>query len=140
MLCIIMRRKTRRNHGDAIGTESRMNDETFKLRRKVMSFVYDAKNLLERSGKSLPRIKVRITDGQEHHFDGEVGMAYLNNLDIYIPKHSFKYTDNEIRGIVFHEIVHAATGFRHDQSCKLMHTNMQTMTNGQMDKLFVKYF
>ena len=51
---------------------NKMNDATYKLRRNVMSVIYDAKN----RGFKLPRIEVRIVSGG----DSEVcGYATLGN-------------------------------------------------------------
>jgi|TARA_R110001606_G_C15300503_1_gene642525 hypothetical protein len=112
---------------------NKMNDATYKLRRNVMSVIYDAKN----RGFKLPRIEVRIVSGG----DSEVcGYATLGNNVIHISeRYSMQHTDT-LTGLVLHEIVHAVTGFMHDDDCYLMNPYLTSFPDLEKTwKCFDKY-
>lgn len=111
-------------------TNLKMNDEVYALRRKVIGFIYEAKALFP----ALPRIEVRVTEDDPRI----LGLATLGGCVIWITE---RMTCN--REVVFHEIVHAAFGFRHDEKCPLMSSacdlNKPEMPKEQVEKLFLKY-
>ena len=118
----------------------KMDNATYALRRRVIDIIYEAKNELRAHGLQLPRIEVRIVDT-----DPSVtacGYAYLGANVVHIAtKWATNGTAAELYHIVLHEIVHAATGFRHDENCYLMHPNLRS--NPQPEKsmaAFIKYF
>lgn len=117
----------------------KMNDDTYKLRRAVIDFIYEAKRHVE-----LPRIEVRITEPNKGSHSNVLGLAYLNANVIYIPTNLIKNgrLKNYFREVVAHEIVHAVTGFRHDEKCPLMSPSIgqKPMSESEMWKHFVKYF
>lgn len=120
------------------GSIKKMDDATYTQRRKVMDFVYEAKNLLRSEGIALPRIAVRITDAGNCE-SNYAGVAGLNTKEIYIPTRTLNKW--YLRQVVLHEIVHAVTGFMHDDKCPLMHTYIQPgHTQEEIDKKFVSYF
>ena len=90
-----------------------MNKETYSLRRKVINLIYEVKN----SGVNLPRIEVRIGEARNHNV---LGVAKLSKKQIWITKRAVDMSQDALRNIVFHEIVHAVTGFGHDDKCPLM--------------------
>jgi hypothetical protein len=98
----------------------------------VMEFIYEAKDLVP----TLPRIDVRITDCDRHNV---LGTARMNDCIVWIPASTLKMSKNDARQIVFHEILHAAYGVEHVDSCPLMGPYFKKMTKSQAEKLFVKY-
>lgn len=117
-----------------------MNDETYALRRLVMDVIYEAKKKLRAEGINLPRIDVRVTEKDAK----AVGWAYLNQNIIYIPMQLFtcKNRNKHFKSVVLHEIVHAVTGFRHDDKCPLMCAGLHPtpLTEKVMWAAFMKYF
>jgi hypothetical protein len=110
---------------------NKMNSDTYAMRRKVMDIIYEVKN----KGYNIPRIEVRIVK------DGDVnacGYAYLSENIVHINE---RYIDDvRLREIVLHEIVHAVTGFEHDNSCYLMCESIPLIQDDeQMWKCFDKY-
>ncbi len=89
---------------------------------------------------NLPRIEVRIVDR------GCVtwcGYAYLKSNCIFIKEHTCNYKPDALRHVVLHEIVHAVTGFRHDEACPLMkakHDPRHPQSKESAYKNFKKYF
>lgn len=131
----------RKNLNCSMGKNLKMNDDVYALRTEVMGYIYDAKNLLRANGINLPRVTVRITDN-----DGDttraIGMARLNDDIIWISKDALTKHKSSLREVVYHEIVHAVTGFDHDDKCKLMSPccNIKPLTKELADELFLKYF
>ena len=97
-----------------------MNDNTYSLRRKVINLIYEIKN----SGVSLPRIEVRIGEARKKNL---LGVAILKDCKIWITDDAINMGDDALRNVVFHEIVHAVTGFGHDEKCPLMCSTLGKM-------------
>ena len=89
-----------------------MNDKTYELRSKVINIIREANS----KGFNLPRIEVRIVTGGK---ENNCGYAYLKKNIIHI--HDKYVNDSRLKHIVLHEVVHAVTGFEHDNKCPLMH-------------------
>ena len=123
-------------HGYA--KNKKMNDDVYALRRKVIEVIYEAKAKLKAEGKQMPRIDVRITD-VDHK---ALGWAYIGLNMVYIPEQLFTSRKKYFKEVVLHEIVHAVTGFRHDDKCPLMSPSVKAkpMTEAAMWKHFLKYF
>lgn len=118
----------------------RMNDETYALRRRAIDIIYGLKDELRVIGKDLPRIEVRIVDTEPSVT--ACAYAYLGQNIVHISTKWAKHgTEEEFYHIVLHEIVHAVTGFRHDDNCYLMHPNLpiNPMPNKSLEA-FIKYF
>ena len=108
-----------------------MNPETYKLRRKVIDLVYEAKRI---SAVELPRIDVRITDCNR---EGTLGTARMGDRIVWIPATS---TDrDDLRHIVFHEILHAVFGQPHVKGCPLMDAHISKVPTSEIDRLFRHY-
>lgn len=90
-----------------------MNDNTYKMRRQVINMLYEIKKEI----KDLPRIEVRIGEARNHNV---LGVAKLSRNQIWITKRAVDMSEDALRNIVFHEVVHAVTGFGHDDKCPLM--------------------
>ena len=110
-----------------------MDQDVYQLRKKVMNVIYEVK----RNGYKIPRVEVRIVeDGQED----VMGYAYLNENIVHI-KREYTNCENRLVHLVLHEIVHACTGFGHDENCYLMRPVIPMNVNLKNSwKAFSKYF
>lgn len=109
----------------------RMNSDVYRLRRRVMAMIYEAKKLVP----SLPRITVRITD--DHHTT--LAMATLKRDFIEVSERAITCSDFDLRTIVYHELVHAVYGFHHDEACPLMRSIHKPLSIELVQSLFLKY-
>ena len=108
----------------------KMNGEVYKLRKNVMSFIYEAKKLTD-----LPRIDVRITENHDHI----LGSARMKDNIIWITSDTSQSDSDFLRVIVYHEILHAVYGVNHDDNCPLMNPAPKTMNKAKCNKLFKNY-
>lgn len=92
----------------------RMGSETYQLRRNVINIIYGIK----RMGYNIPRIEVRIVQKKES--TNIMGYAYLNQNIVHIDQYWAEANQDRLVHLVLHEIVHAVTGFGHDDDCYLM--------------------
>ena len=99
-----------------------MNKNTYSLRWKVINLIYEVKN----SGVSLPRIEVRIGEPRKQNL---LGCAALKDNKIWITDDAINMGEDALRNVVFHEIVHAVTGFGHDEKCPLMCSALGKLLN-----------
>ena len=95
----------------------KMNDITYKKRRRVIDLIYEVKKEI----KDLPRIEVRIGEARKKNV---LGVAMLKDCKIWITDDAINMGDDALRNVVFHEIVHAVTGLGHDDKCPLMKPNL----------------
>ena len=102
----------------------KMNDEVYQLRRKVINMIYEVKNKI----KSLPRIDVRIGT---HSCDRILAVAKLKKNIIWVTEDAIKQGEDQLRNTVYHELVHAVTGFGHDEKCPLMESKANHTLNKQ---------
>ena len=110
---------------------NRMNSDTYQLRRKVIDIIYEIKS----KGYNIPRIEVRIVSGGENNI---CGYAYLSENIVHINEMYINHP--MLRDLVLHEVVHAVTGFGHDDNCYLMQTYMPIKHDEElMWKCFDKY-
>ena len=130
-----VRHFNKQNKAKGYAKNKKMNDETYALRRKVIEVIYEAKKRV-----SLPRIDVRITD-VDHK---ALGWAYIGQDIVYMPEQMFTNPrfKTYFKEVVLHEIVHAVTGFEHDDKCPLMSPSIgaKPMTETEMWMHFEKYF
>jgi len=128
----------RKNMTTAYGTNLKMNDETYKLRREVIEIIYQAKNLCRSNGIDLPRIDVRIADMSQSR---ALGVGRLRNNIIWISTKALTTYKAHLRDVVYHEIIHAVTGFGHDNKCPLMAPciEIKPLTDDVANKLFIHY-
>ena len=101
-----------------------MDNRVYQLRRKVIDMIYEVKNEI----KSLPRIDVRIG---EHNCNKTLGVARLKDNIVWITETAINQGEDRLRNTVYHEIVHAVTGFGHDESCPLMESKANHVLNKQ---------
>jgi hypothetical protein len=109
-----------------------MNSDVYKLRSRVIGFIYEAKKLVP----DLPRITVRITTNH----DTTLACAQVGKNIIWVSERAVKDSDFDLRTIVFHEIVHTAFKFKgHDEKCPLMRSIHKPLSKKQCEKLLIKY-
>lgn len=109
-----------------------MDDDTYKLRSRVMSFIYEAKEVVD-----LPRIDVRITEPT----DGLRGEATLGGNTIWVgANHARDMTDRNLRTTVYHEILHAVLALEHEDGCPLLGNPSKPLPKSVADDLLEKYF
>jgi len=128
--------KVRTTRADA--NNKTMNNETYMERANVMQYIYNAKHLLRSIGVNMPRIRVRISSKVAY-----LGQAQLSANNIWINADYMKGFDKVMQQIVFHELVHTLTGFKHDNDCKLMKPTINpndVMPISELNKLFLGYF
>lgn len=115
-------------HGQSYGNNRDMNNDTYKLRRMVMDYIYRAKKLL---GGDMPRVEVRIVD-----FSPEAvrrGVAGLGAMGGHIVWFSGKFLEvtledpkwkNYLQELVYHELLHALYAVPHIESSPLMSSRL----------------
>ena len=91
----------------------KMDNEVYKNRRKVLDFIYELKN----EGFKLPRIDVRIGTSQKCNV---LGKARLKDNIIWITQEAINNGSNELRSVVYHELLHAIYGCNHVKGCPIM--------------------
>mgnify|MGYP003539848152 CR=1 FL=1 len=112
--------------------DKKMTDGVFALRRKVMTMIYEARELVP----NLPRVEVRIVESDSN----VLGVATFKGLHISITETSFMYSEEMLRHVVFHELVHTLFKVGHDEKCLLMKSVINTpATKEEAAKLFKKY-
>ena len=111
-----------------------MNDNTYKMRRQVINMLYEIKKEI----KNFPRIEVRIGEARNHNV---LGVAQLKDKKIWITKRAVDMSEDALRNIVYHEVVHAVTGFGHDDLCPLMKPTLDgyLLNKNQCMKYLKKY-
>ena len=100
----------------------KMNNEVYSLRRKVINMIYEVKNHIE----DLPRVEVRIGEAR---CENVLGLAMRGKCQLWITKKAIDMSEDALRNIVYHELVHAIFGFRHDDKCPLMQPTLKTILN-----------
>jgi hypothetical protein len=124
----------RRNMKVAQIKNHKMNDLVYKKRRQVMNLIYEVK----KEFLSFPRIEVRIGEARDHNV---LGVAKLSKKQIWITDRALNMSQDALRNIVYHEIVHAVTGFGHDDMCPLMKPSLDgyLLNKKQCMKYLKKY-
>ena len=134
-------RKPRRHYNCEMGKNLKMNDEVYALRREVMNYVYEAKNLLRGIGVDMPRVDVRITDNTGSYGQA-AGMGGMQRNIIWISTMCLNKWNKHVKQVVFHELLHALEGIMHDESCPLMksHFDHKPLSEKVLVENFLKYF
>jgi hypothetical protein len=112
----------------------KMNDLVYKKRRQIINLIYEVK----KEFLSFPRIEVRIGEARDHNV---LGVAKLSKKQIWITDRALNMSQDALRNIVYHEIVHAVTGFGHDDKCPLMKPSLDgyLLNKKQCMKYLKKY-
>jgi len=134
-------RKSRKALNCEMGKNLKMNDEVYTMRREVMNYIYDAKNLLRANGVQMPRIEVRITDNSGERGQA-AGMGRMGCNIVWISTMCLRKYSKHVRQVTFHEILHAVLATQHDDNCPLMKPffDMKPLSDAEVDKHFLKYF
>jgi hypothetical protein len=136
----------------AFGRERDMNPETYELRRQVMGYIYEAKNLLKKTlNYDLPRQRIRIIDidpkvfiANEGRYEPSsmLGCATYGGNDIYIPARTITEGFN-VKKTTYHEILHSAFCVGHDNNSLLMsgvwNPAGQKLSSEELDRLFIEH-
>lgn len=96
-----------------------------------MGFIYEAKEI----APDLPRIEIRIT---EDH-DKTLAYAFLKKNIIRVSFRAITDDAFDLRTIVFHEILHAVYGIKHDEGCLLMRAVHSPLSRATATRLFKSY-
>jgi hypothetical protein len=108
-----------------------MDDEVYKLRRAVMVHIYEARDLVP----GLPRVDVRITDNN----GGILGVARMSGLHIWVPEKAITDPSIDLRGVVFHELLHAIYGIEHHDGDPLMSPTANKLSREEAERCFVRW-
>ncbi len=113
-----------------------MNDNTYALRRKVMTVIYKAKN----KGFDLPRVEVRVVKDTK----GACAYAYRGKCIVHVDEKylSPKY-DWMLTRLILHELGHAIFGLSRVIGCRLMDCKMrwdESFEDKEAWELFAKYY
>jgi len=113
----------------------KMDNEVYKNRRKVLDFIYELKN----EGFKLPRIDVRIGTSQKCNV---LGKARLKDNIIWITQEAINNGSNELRSVVYHELLHAIYGCNHVKGCPIMSAVQPDVVanKSQSIEIFKKYY
>tara|TARA_R100001463_G_scaffold11755_3_gene32795 strand:+ start:8904 stop:9551 length:648 start_codon:yes stop_codon:yes gene_type:complete len=128
-----MSKKSLKNKTAYGGKMLKMDDNVYALRRKVMDVLYDIKS----RGYNIPRIEVRIVDGNTD----ACAYAYLGQNIAHFNKKYVGYKN--LTQIVLHEVVHATFGVGEVIGCKLMHCSKfweNKVSESESWKLFDMYY
>ena len=113
----------------------KMDNEVYKNRRKVLDFIYELKN----EGFKLPRIDVRIGTSQKCNV---LGKARLKDNIIWITQEAIDNGNNELRSVVYHELLHAIYGCNHVKGCPIMSAIQPDVVATKLKaiEIFKKYY
>jgi len=125
---VVMRKSKKSRFTTSKLKNLKMDDDVYKLRRKVMDLIYEARTL----APDIPRITVRITEDAGK----TLGVARMKGNIIWITKSAIRHPN--LRTVVFHEICHGIGGIKH-QKGGLMNPSLVNLTKYQAQKEF-KYW
>ena len=95
----------------------KMNDATYAERRRVMAWIYRARDVLRAAGLDLPRIEVRICEPSAR----TLGVGRRGAKMMWISESAILgRSDAQLGQTVLHEIAHAAFDAPHVRGCPLM--------------------
>ena len=113
---------------------SKMNNEVYKLRRQVINLIYEIKN----NGFNIPRIDVRVGKSVDCR---KLGMARLNGNIIWIDIDTIKKSQNYLRNVVYHELLHTIYGCEHNENCPLMSATLkEVLPKNKCLTIFKNYY
>jgi len=111
----------------------KMNDATYKERRKVINILYEARN----RGIKLPRVEVRI--GEPTKCAPNV-LGVGGGLKIWITDKAIDRGYQYLLHVVLHELCHSVFNLPHNEKCKLMSSKLSTPCEVEEAwKIFKKY-
>jgi len=114
-------------------TDLTMNDKVFAMRRKVMGILYHIKTFYP----DMPRIEIRIVQNNGLVLGRASHKAFhISIMERCIDKPYFPE-------VVYHELVHTCFKVEHDESCRLMKSQIdpkdRILSQNELDNLFKMY-
>lgn len=112
-----------------------MNNKVYQEKTKVINCIYELKKVVP----SLPRIEVKITHNGEGEDKYLLGLGRLNKNQIWIAERCLN--SPSLYQVVAHEVIHAVTGFGHDENCPLMKSTVtKILSKEEVNQIFKTYF
>ena len=113
----------------------KMNNEVYKNKQKVLNCVYELKN----EGLKLPYVRVKIGDAKKCNV---LGKAKLSKCEIWITQKAIDNGLDELRSVVYHELLHAIYGCNHVKGCPIMSAIQPDVVanKSQSIEIFKKYY
>ena len=112
----------------------KMTENVYKLRRIVLKYIYELKN----EGLKLPRVDVRVGNATKCQ---TLGIAKLKKNIIFITEKAIEMKDDEVRVIVYHELLHAILGQSHVKGCPIMNSVVSDpIPKMKAVEIFKKYY
>tara|TARA_R100000458_G_C8146029_1_gene155414 strand:- start:51 stop:497 length:447 start_codon:yes stop_codon:yes gene_type:complete len=119
----------------------KMNNSTYKLRKNVMSIIYDANRIVKNyDGSRLPRVEVRIVKQSPCESEQVNGYAYLGANIIHIREDVAEKDNYSLYHTTYHELVHTLFNQEHDEKCRLMKAGAERITKEEAEKIFLNYY
>ena len=119
----------------------KMNNDTYRLRKNVMSIIYDANKIVKNyDGSRLPRVEVRIVKQSPCESNLVYGYAYLGENIIHIREDVAEKDNYSLYHTTYHELVHTLFNQEHDEKCKLMKAGSERITKKEAEEIFLKYY
>jgi len=139
--------KSHKHKGKEYAKNRESNEETHELRRTVMKYIYDAKNLVKKElGYDQPRVNMRVVDWSPERVILQNALACATGYGtgvILIPKATISGSkwERHLKSIVYHEILHATYCVEHDETSPLMHPNIswKPLEGEELDRLFIDH-
>lgn len=91
----------------------KMNNDVYKNKQKVLNFIYELKN----EGLKLPYVRVKIGDAKKCNV---LAKAKMKKCEIWVTQKAIDNGSNELRSVVYHELLHAIYGCEHVKGCLIM--------------------
>ena len=113
----------------------KMNNEVYKNKQKVLDFVYELKN----QGLKLPYVRVKIGDDKKCNV---LAKAKMKKCEIWVTQKAIDNGRNELRIVVYHELLHAIYGCEHVKGCLIMDSVQSEVvaTKVKAIEIFKKYY
>ena len=113
----------------------KMNNEVYKNKQKVLDFVYELKN----EGLKLPYVRVKIGEDKQCNV---LAKAKMKKCEIWVTQKAIDNGSNELRSVVYHELLHAIYGCEHVKGCLIMDAVQPDVvaTKVKAIEIFKKYY
>jgi len=133
------RENTKYSFDCKLGKNKKMDDAVYALRKNVMKYIYEAKQIIESAGFDFTRQNIRIVERNDENYRTALGCGAMNDNIVWIPD-CVAANDPDLRFIVFHELGHSMFGLNHDSKCPLMNAVItRGMDAGSIHKIFLRY-
>ena len=113
----------------------KMDKDVYKLKREVMTFIYEIKSLLS---NDFPRVTVRVIENGKKS-DNSLAWARYNENIIWVKPVAINQADYDLRTIVYHEVLHTVFEVKHYKNCPLMKPIHTPLTKEECQRIFMEY-